>query len=197
MRTAGARFDSRLLNAPLPHAQPAPMRRSLAAALRSWGLAGTDAALSPLQDHPNPGAFAVAVLTGPNAQDKLAWTHAQALQWDGSDRLLAATSRLAGLRLRLAVKWADVCWWQPRPADMPWDCGALLLTPAALAALPSFRPRRPTLMWLDPPDETLLLDAVATLSGMQQHFRYAVRLLVLAPTVSPGLKAAGATELRW
>jgi hypothetical protein len=32
---------------------------------------------------------------------------------------------------------------------------------------------------------------------MQRHFRYAVRLLVLAPTLSPGLKAAGATELRW
>lgn len=185
-----ARFDGRVMRVE-PLRRPMPLRILLNGAqqrdwdeLHAWCFDGAGPGGRPFW---RPwGAtrvdsrFAIATL----ARDPEA-AHAatiESLCWhlDGSGQLAAAGSALAGLRLRLRVKFLDVLWWRTRqPAD-PWDCGHLIGGPEALRALQQFRPRRATLMVATGLDDATLREASRTLEANCARFEHPVRLLVVA-----------------
>lgn len=103
------------------------------------------------------------------------------LDRNGELAALAARSRLAALRLRLAVKAHELAWWRPRHPQQAWDTGYLRGTPASLARLAEFRPRRPTLMVAQNLAAADLAQALSTLQTAQVHYRHPVRLLLIHP----------------
>jgi hypothetical protein len=135
--------------------------------LRPWA--------APLMDEP----LKVAVLVGPPGPATAAPVTDLALRLDGTWTMLAAGGPWARRLLRLSVKRDECCWWRARSVDAPWDSGELGESPAALARLAHFQPRRPTLVVARGLADPALAPAVQVLTERQRSFRHAVRLLVV------------------
>ena len=142
-----ARSDSDVLH-PLPPAnlispQAAPLsavQQRVWVELQAWCLAGAGNGRSPLlRRWAQPEVFVrlgLAVLLGNERAGRSRLAAAFARHLDREDELadLAARSRSAGWRLKLAVKWHELGWWRPRYVRQPWDCGYLADQPAGARA---------------------------------------------------------------
>lgn len=163
-----ARFDATVLRVAPPRALPdvRPDEALPLAALRAWCLAEPAQRLAVHALPPAPGVDLARAL--------------EALQrdLDGDFQLRALPPGWPRLALRLRVKAADALPARWRPTDAPWDAGYLADTPAVHAALPGFRPRRPTLIVADAMPEAALRAAIATLAAAAPSFRQPVRLLL-------------------
>lgn len=188
-----ARFDTRALRDLPPEADPAP---AAADALRGpvlrWALAGLGSGRAPWwRPRALPDVaqrFSTAVLVTDDTAAALRACQRLARGLDRNDELaaVAAQSRAAGLRLRLAVKWHELWWWRARHARQPWDCGALIDDPEALRR---FVPRRPTLVLAAGLAPERLRDAAALLRARSPAYPQPVRLLALvahADAAPPG-----------
>ncbi|MDT7837755.1 hypothetical protein [Aquabacterium sp. OR-4] len=141
-----SRFDDELLRAPVlaTGANGNAAGPPTLAAVQAWIGQPLAAALLEWCHAPQP-ALAVAELSGRGAP---ALAEALALQIDGSLRLQACAGTGARLALRLGVKCDDLLralGRAPRRSDC-WDSGWLRDGPAALARLPHWQARRPTLL---------------------------------------------------
>ncbi len=166
-----ARFDTRVLRvAPLqPWTDVRPEEALPLAALRAWCLAETNRPWAVRSVAPVPGLHLPRAL--------------EALQrdLDGDFLLRSLPPGWPRLALRLRVKAVDTLPARWRPADAPWDAGYLADDAGVRAALPHFRPRRPTLMVADAMPDAALRAAVDTLAAAAPLFRWPVRLIVPAP----------------
>jgi hypothetical protein len=178
-----ARFDTQALRdiAALPAAaddEPAGLRE----ALRRWSHAGLGSGRAPWarpQALPNVAQrFASAVLVTTDPGPALRCCQRYARELDRNDELaaLAARSRLAALRLKLAVKWHELWWWRTRHPRQPWDCGEVVDAPEAWR---HFVPRRPTLVLAPDLTPDRLLEVAAWLQARSAGFPQPVRLLGL------------------
>lgn len=102
-----------------------------------------------------------------------------ALQLDGS-LLLQSRGQIGGLGLRLRVKLQDAGLW---PVSSPiWDAGCLRGVADAsslIEACRSFRPRRPTLLWIDTARQPDLEPLLASFVTASRHYQQPLRLLIL------------------
>lgn len=188
LATLRARFDGAALRVALPDrpvlplAMPTAAQAARWAPLESWCFDGAGTGRSPLLRPARAPQvtqrFSIAVWPAEDPGD-LDLIEAFSRHLDGSHQLLAAGGTLAGLRLRLRVKWCDVAWWRSRRASDPWDCGYALNEPPARAALARFEPRRATLVvavgW--PPEA--LMEALAAMQSSSPRFAHPVRWLVI------------------
>ncbi len=129
-----------------------------------------------------PTPLSVAALSSTDAPALLSWATHFALVLDGSLQLQAAQRSLGSLgaaALKLRVKANDASWWRSRRSTDPWDCGFLPGTPAALARLQHFVPRRPTLVLVHTLPPVAVRAALAVLQERQAVFVQPVRVLVL------------------
>lgn len=205
LATLSARYDGAVMR-DAPPADPAvaadtdpadaAQTSDLDAALRAWCEHGSGDGRAPLwrpwalPDLPEPLRVARwAPGAGPPAR-----VEALMRELDRNAELatLAARSRLASLRLRLAVKWRELRWWRPRHPQQPWDTGYLRGGAQAQAQLARFRPRRPTLMVAQGLPEAELAQVLAALQTAQAMYRHPVRVLLLDPP-SPGQHALAAS----
>jgi hypothetical protein len=125
-----------------------------------------------------------------------ALAQALALHLDGSLQLQAASSRWAGLALRLRVKGADLCWWRQRQFADPWDAGYLLKHTDTPAHLARWLPRRASLLLADDLPSAQLRACLQSLHARHAAFVHPVRLLILqAPADVQAM--AGAEPITW
>ena len=166
-----ARFDGAVLRVapaqPLPEVRPEEALPL--AALRAWCLAEPTRHWAMQAVTPLPGLDLARAL--------------EALQreLDGDFLLRSLPPGWPRLGLRLRVKAADALPARWRPRDAPWDAGYLVDDAGVRAALPHFRPRRPTLMVADAMPDAALRAAIDTLAAAAPQFRWPVRLVVPAP----------------
>lgn len=105
---------------------------------------------------------------------------------DGSVELEGAGSAWAGLWLRLRVKRDDCLWWRARLSTDPWDCGYLVNSVPARAALRHFLPRRASLLVAtDDWSSDDLRSEIETLCQRTPCFQHPVRLLILQRETGP------------
>ena len=188
-----ARYDAQLLQPPArpagaaswraPAALPPPERevqQRLLAWCREASPSGTP-------------ALSIALLTGTPAGSRCALVEDAALRLDGTYDLLAAGGRWRQRLFRLRVKARECLGPRLRGPDAAlhavWDSGYLIDSTAALARLPRFQPRRPTLVVAQDPADAVLREAVRTLAARQPAFAQPVRLLVLAASAPAALAA--------
>ena len=159
-----------------PGVLPRVDQRLAIGALRVAGNA--DALPAPANAAALRGPKTAAACSGQLAITPSAWAEHVARQLDGSLRMAALPGRVAGLALRLGVKWHDALWWRQRQIDAPWDAGWALSTPAALHRWQTaFWPRRATLVLADGQAAELLGPCLAALGQRQAGFRHPVRWL--------------------
>ncbi|MGC4396084.1 hypothetical protein [Hydrogenophaga sp. T2] len=194
-----ARFDTQALRdiAAAPAAtgaEPAGLRE----ALQRWSHAGLGSGRAPWwRPHALPEValrFGCAALVAPGPGPALHACQRFARDLDRNDELaaLAARSRWAGLRLKLAVKWHELWWWRARHPRQPWDCGELRDAPEALRR---FVPRRPTLLLAVGLAPDRLRETAALLQARSAAYPQPVRLLCLvhdAADAPPGAALIGA-----
>lgn len=131
--------------------------------------------------------FSVALLTGPVGVGKSRLAEELGRDLDGSLQLEACASRLAGLWLRLRVKFDDCRWSRARQRSDPWDGGYLADDAAARAGIAAFRPRRATFIVADELPAASLIAAIEALHARRAEFRHPVRLLIIAADMPPAL----------
>lgn len=173
-----ARYDAATLRPPSPHALAALDARQIAVCqtLSDWCRQQPDA------------AFAIAHLSGMSGVGKTYLADALCRNLDGSVWLDACPTTAARWRLKLRVKLADCLGRRFQSIDHPWDCGFLRTTPAALAALARFTPRRATLIVADALPAEQTQTCIELLARRHSGFRDPVRLLVVGamlPVVLP------------
>lgn len=190
LSTLIARYDAQLLRPPAtpePPARPAalpPQEQELQQQLLAWCRDGAGDGRSSRQQQ-----LSIALLTGAPATGRCALVEDTSLQLDGTYALLAAGGRWRQRLFRLRVKAGECLWWRPRPPDSPWDSGYLVDSAEALARLPRFQPRRPTLIVAQHLADAPLRDALHVLAARRASLAQPVRLLVLAPSAPPALAA--------
>ncbi len=164
-----ARYDVATLRPPSPHALAALDARQvhIGQALNAW-----------CRRQPGP-AFAVAHLNGMPGVGKTYLADALCRDLDGSLGLDACPTIAARWRLKLRVKLADCLGRRFQSSAHPWDCGFLRETPAALAALARFTPRRATLIVADALPAEQIQTCIELLARRHPGFLYPVRLLVV------------------
>jgi hypothetical protein len=193
-----ARYDAQLLQPPALPAGPAssagpaalpPPEREVQQRLLAW-CCHAQAAGRP--------ALSIALLTGAPAGSRCALVEDAALQLDGTHALLAAGGRWRQRLFRLRVKARECLGPRPRGPDAAlhavWDSGYLIDSTQALARLPHFQPRRPTLVVAQGLTDAALREAVRTLVARQPAFAQPVRLLVLAPSAPAALAAMSTAD---
>jgi hypothetical protein len=147
------RFDDTLLRPPL---LGGPTDPHLSQRLRAWADAPAQFLVASTPEHAGLDAAACAL--------------------DGS-ALLATLSPIAGLLLRLRVKWQDLT---RAPSADVWDCGWLRPGPEALARLSHWQPRRPTLLMV-------AADALPALPAHLTRGAKPLRVLLVTADAVPGL----------
>ena len=190
-----ARYDAQLLQPPIPPAGPGlpaalpPAEREVQQRLLAW-----------CREAPPSGvpALSIALLTGAPAGRRCALVEDAALQLDGTHALLAAGGRWRQRLFRLRVKARECLRARPRAAAADphavWDSGYLIDATEALARLPRFQPRRPTLLVAQGLADTVLRDVLCTLTARRTAFLQPVRLLVLDAAAPAALAAASTPE---
>jgi len=167
LRALGARFDDAALRPCDSAATTAPAWP----ALRDWCL----------KDLASP--WRVALHRAPDLDMAAQRAAAVALVLDGSDRLSACRGSVDRIRLRLAVKLQDACFWRAAQAGDVWDSGFVPDLQSAWQALARFEPRRPTFIVVKGAPSPERADALSALGKRSAGFVKPVCVLLL---IKPG-----------